>query len=709
MIIKITLMKKYTFLILLFSTFSFSQENKNAEQFPVFESCKTQTGSALETCFYNRVQDFVFKTFKVPENLIQNKYQGNVIVVFEVDEKGTFKPLYVDANQNELIEEGKRIFGLFPTIDPPTFNGKPTYSKYTIRIPIPLQNEQQTATFGAVSNEKMVPELLTKKEIESPEYDNIVYKKFENPQYKSNLNIPFSHSFYAHFDAAMNQVGTNNHTATKPYTYSEISKYYNLEEKNAPLLEKTSNWWSRKLFNENLVQIQGENYWFTMNPILDLQVGKSKSIVSTSTFVNTRGIQVQGGLGEQLNFTTTIYESQARFADYFNQYAISIRPSGAGYAIIPGIGIAKDFKTDAFDLPLAEANLTFQPNKMINLQLGYGRNFVGDGYRSLITTDGITPYPFVKINTNFWKIKYTNTFMWLNDVREDVTAERTFSKKYVANHYLSWNATKRFNIGFFESVVWADTNNRGFDMNFVNPIIFYRSVEFASSARSGNALLGLTSKYKFNNQINFYGQFLLDEFSLGDVKKQEGSWKNKYAYQLGVKYFNAFGIENLLLQAEYNHVRPYVYSHSDPLTNYGHNNQSLGHQWGGNQREFLVIGRYHKDRWFADAKMTFGKRGFDFNTTDPNSNYGGDIYRGYDENRAFDTNVKVGQGNTTSVFIADLQAGYLVNPITNLKLFGSLIYRNFNPTIETPTTIKDTTTWFSVGIRSDVFNWYFDY
>jgi hypothetical protein len=709
MIIKITLMKKYTFLILLFSTFSFSQENKNAEQFPVFESCKTQTGSALETCFYNRVQDFVFKTFKVPENLIQNKYQGNVIVVFEVDEKGTFKPLYVDANQNELIEEGKRIFGLFPTIDPPTFNGKPTYSKYTIRIPIPLQNEQQTATFGAVSNEKMVPELLTKKEIESPEYDNIVYKKFENPQYKSNLNIPFSHSFYAHFDAAMNQVGTNNHTATKPYTYSEISKYYNLEEKNAPLLEKTSNWWSRKLFNENLVQIQGENYWFTMNPILDLQVGKSKSIVSTSTFVNTRGIQVQGGLGEQLNFTTTIYESQARFADYFNQYAISIRPSGAGYAIIPGIGIAKDFKTDAFDLPLAEANLTFQPNKMINLQLGYGRNFVGDGYRSLITTDGITPYPFVKINTNFWKIKYTNTFMWLNDVREDATAERTFSKKYVANHYLSWNATKRFNIGFFESVVWADTNNRGFDMNFVNPIIFYRSVEFASSARSGNALLGLTSKYKFNNQINFYGQFLLDEFSLGDVKKQEGSWKNKYAYQLGVKYFNAFGIENLLLQAEYNHVRPYVYSHSDPLTNYGHNNQSLGHQWGGNQREFLVIGRYHKDRWFADAKMTFGKRGFDFNTTDPNSNYGGDIYRGYDENRAFDTNVKVGQGNTTSVFIADLQAGYLVNPITNLKLFGSLIYRNFNPTIETPTTIKDTTTWFSVGIRSDVFNWYFDY
>jgi hypothetical protein len=36
----------------------------------------------------------------------------------------------------------------------------------------------------------------------------------------------------------------------------------------------------------------------------------------------------------------------------------------------------------------------------------------------------------------------------------------------------------------------------------------YRSVEFASSARTGNALLGLTSKYKLNNSVNLYGQFL---------------------------------------------------------------------------------------------------------------------------------------------------------------------------------------------------------
>jgi len=271
------------------------------------------------------------------------------------------------------------------------------------------------------------------------------------------------------------------------------------------------------------------------------------------------------------------------------------------------------------------------------------------------------------------------------------------------------NVTNRWNLGFFESVVWANTNNRGFDMSFVNPIIFYRAVEISSSSRSGNALLGLTSKYKLNNQVNFYAQFLLDEFSLKDIKAGDKSWKNKYGYQLGAKYYNAFSVKNLLLQAEYNNVRPYVYAHSEAITNYGHNNQSLGHQWGGNFREFVAIARYFNGRYFADAKITYGVRGLDFDTTTDSFNYGSNIYKDYDLDRPYNSGVEIGQGNKTTVFIADLQAGYLINPSTNLKLFGSLIYRNFNPEADTATAFKENTTWFSVGLRCDIFNWYFDY
>jgi hypothetical protein len=704
-------MNKYllTFLFFLCALFinaqiSNSKQSENSdERFPVFSSCKNLHAQDLENCFYNEAQQLVYHNFQVPEKLKQNNYSGIVKVLFEVGTDGKFKVLYVNSNNEELISETKRVFGGFPKIDPPTYAGNPTYSKFNMSIAIPLLSPEQIAAAALAKKENInVNEGLT-------ELDSIVYKKFDNPQFKSHLSIPFSHSYYAQFDGSMNQVGSNNHTASKPYTYAEVEKYYNFQKVNASLMKKKSGWWGRKLWNENLAEIQGEGYWFALNFLFNVQGGVSNPSNSSYTFVNTRALNFKGGLGSRLNFTTTFYESQGRFADYFNQYAVSIKPSGGNPAIVPGMGIAKAYNSDAFDFPMADANISYNAAKFLDLQLGYGKNFIGDGYRSLLLSDGASPYPYFKIDANFWKIKYTVDYMWLKDVRPDVTVDKTYATKYMVNHYLSWNVSNRLNLGFFESVIWTNTNGRGFDANFVNPIVFYRAVEFSSSSKSGNALLGLTYKYKWNNQVNLYGQFLIDEFSTSDIAGGDNSWKNKLGYQLGAKYFNAFHVDNLLLQLEFNHVRPYVYSHSEPITNYGHNNQSMGHQWGGNFQELVLLGYYHKDRFYANTKFTFGTRGFDYDTADNKNNYGQDIYKDYDLNRPYDKGVKVGQGNKTSVFVSELQVGYLVNPATNFKFFGNFLYRNFDPTTNTVSQFKEETTWFSVGFRSDVFNWYFDY
>jgi hypothetical protein len=698
-------MKKIIHIFLFLNIFLAQAQESNFLS-PIFQNCEGTSPKLTKECFDQQLQQFVFDNFQVPDLVVQNKYNGIVNVLFEVDTVGVFKVQYVDAIYSELEVETKRVFVMLPKIKPAFNLGKPAFAKYNLKIAIPLKDPQakNPPEYGSKVNSIKAnrTKVLT-------EFDSIVSKKFDNPIYKSGLNIPFTHSYYAQFDAAVNQVGSNNHTGSKPLAYNEVNPYYDFKVINENLLKNTDSWFGKKLWNEHFFQFQGEDYWFTLNPLVDFRVGKSTPSDESYTYQNTRGIQVQAGLGDKLVFTTSVFESQGRFADYYNQYARSIRPSGGNPAIIPGIGIAKEFKTNGFDFPSADANLTYTPSKMINLQLGYGRNFIGDGYRSLLLGDAASPYPYVKINTNFWKIKYTNTYMWLKDVRDEVTVDRTYATKFMANHYLSWNVTKRWNVGFFESVVWTNSNDRGFDANFINPIIFYRTVEFTSSSRSGNAVLGLTTKYKFNNQINFYGQFILDEFSLGDIKKQDQSWKNKYGYQLGLKYYNAFNVPNLLVQMEYNAVRPYVYSHSDPITNYGHNNQSLGNAWGGNTRELIAVARYNKGRYFADAKLTYGIRGLDFDSATDGFNYGGNIYKDYDDNRPFDTGVKIGQGNKTSIVIADLQAGYLVNPATNLKVFANYMYRSFEPQAETEFVKQTTTSWFTIGIRTDVFNWYFDY
>ncbi|TVZ58589.1 hypothetical protein NA63_1092 [Flavobacteriaceae bacterium MAR_2010_105] len=701
-------MKNVLLILILFSYAKInSQTVETYEKPPVFPECESQPIDNLKACFNTKLNEYIYTNFNVPQIVHDDNYKGDVKVLFEVSKEGEIKVIYIDATYEELKDETRSVFKALPKITPGTYNGRPIYFQYSLAIKIPLVNPEMVSPEQSELKAKGVTDL---NDVVSQEYDSIkaTLVNYENLEYKSQLNIPFTHTYYARFDAHMNTLGTNSHTAAKPYLFDEVARYYDFEAEKKVLSKTTNTWAGRKLWNEHLVQVQGKDYWFTIDPIFDLQVGKDTDADFNTTFNNTRGIYVQGGLGKRFSFSTSVYESQGRFAKYYNQYAESLKAFGPDPAIIPGRGIAKRFKDDAYDYPVAEAYLSYSPANFINIQFGHGKNFIGDGYRSLLQSDVTSPYPFLKLNTKFWKIKYTNTWMWLRDVRPEVTEDGAFLTKYMANHYLSWNVSKRLNIGLFESVVWTNSNERGFDFNYLNPLIFYRAIEFETGQGAGNAIVGASAKYKWNNKVNLYGQFILDEFSLNDIKGGNKSWKNKFGYQIGVKYFDAFEVDNLMVQLEYNRVRPYTYSHNTIVLNYGHNNQPMAHLWGANFSEAIIIGRYNYNRWFADAKLVFGKRGLDFNENGDTFSYGGDIYKNYND-RLSDTGVEVGQGIKTNTFNAELQAGYIVNPVSNLKLFTNISFRNFNPDATTATSFKSNTTWFNIGLRTDLFNWYYDF
>ena len=701
-------MKKLSsFLIILLSTLTYAQNSIGSfEKYPVFSECSETTIENLENCFNNTIQQFVFDNFKSPDIVLKEKYSGSVVVFFEVDKKGKFEILYLDAVYNELKEEARRVFSLLPQVIPATYNGNAAYVQFTMPIVIPplapvLISASQDGKEVSIPTETVVLDSLAN------EYDAIEKTAYANDEYKSNINIPLSNHNYSKFDPSLNRVGLNNHTAQKPYVYSEVNKYYNFGQKNKAALMDKKSWFGRKLWNEHMVSLKGEDYWLTLDPGLDLQVGKDFN-EDIDTYNNTRLVTTQGGIGEAISFFAVIYESQGRFAGYFNRYAESIKPDGGNPAIIPGQGVAKEFKTDSYDYPVATGHVSYSPSKAFNLQLGHGKLFIGDGYRSLLLSDNASSYPFFKLNTTFWKLKYTNTWMSLRDVRPEVTENGSFRTKYMANHYLSYNITKRLNIGLFESVIWQNDNNRGFDFNYINPIIFYRAIEFSTGSRGGNALIGLTAKYKFTDRMNVYGQLIIDEFSTSDVSGANGSYKNKTGYQLGLKYYDAFGLKNLVIQIEYNRVRPFTYSHNTVVLNYGHNNQSMAHTLGANFSEFIAISRYDCGRIFADAKFILAKRGFEFNTPEDSFYYGGSIY-GTEDDRENEYGYEVAGGNTAKFFHMELQGGYVINPATNLKVYGSLIFRDLNPEQNTETVFKSQTSWVNFGIRTDLFNWYNDF
>ena len=709
-------MHKYVFLLFVFATCSLTAQvsTSDYEKYPVFPECADLPVSEVAACFNETFISFMIDHLEVPAEVKDENYEGKMVILFEVTREGAFKLLYTDAVFASLKTSAQEVFDKLPIIDPATYNGEPTYMQFTMPVLLPLSRNR----IGAMNTGDNEGDAFAKAKKDTPlknpmqdEYDRIQNLKF-NPanEYTSQLNIPFSHQVYSRFDQELNLVGTNAHTASKPYLYQTVNPYYNFQEKADALKKEKKTWLGRKWSNEHMVQIQGEDYWITLDPAADLQLGYETDELKSDSFTynNTRAVYIQGGLGKKLNFFAAVYESQGRFPRYFDAIARSLRPDGGNPGVVPGRGIAKEGTNGDLDYPVAEGYVSYTPSKYFNIQLGHGKQFIGDGYRSLLLSDNASNFPYLKLNTTFWKFKYTNTWTSLRDVRPEVTADGAFRTKFMSNHYLSWNLSKKLNVGLFESVIWEDENGRGFDFNFLNPVIFYRAIEFSTGSRGGNALIGLTGKYKVNDRVNVYGQVVIDEFSASDVIGGNQSYKNKQGFQLGAKYYDAFGIKNLILQGEYNQVRPYVYSNNEIQLNYGHANQSLAHQWGANFKELIGIARYERERWYGTAKLIVGARGVEIGDINE-VYYGGSIY-GNDENRPSDDGIAFFQGNKVNSLYADLELGYLINPATNLKVYANPIYRNVTADIQdAPNTFDTSTLWLNIGFRTDLFNWYYDY
>ena len=66
--------------------------------------------------------------------------------------------------------------------------------------------------------------------------------------------------------------------------------------------------------------------------------------------------------------------------------------------------------------------------------------------------------------------------------------DKLVGKKYAAMHHLDVNVTKWLNIGLFEGVIFGSKNH--FDFGYLNPIIFYRSIE-QQNGSFDNSLVGL--------------------------------------------------------------------------------------------------------------------------------------------------------------------------------------------------------------------------
>ncbi|HIE15628.1 MAG TPA: hypothetical protein EYP69_01755 [Bacteroidales bacterium] len=335
--------------------------------------------------------------------------------------------------------------------------------------------------------------------------------------------------------------------------------------------------------------------------------------------------------------------------------------------------------------------LNYSPNHIFTFSIGKGKQFWGNGYRSLFLSDNTNPYPYLKATVSAWKIKYVWLVSFLQGRFFYDTVTTHWQSKYTASHFLSWHLTKWFNLNLFESVVWRGRDTAGIrnlDVNYLNPIIFYRPVEF-SLGSPDNVIMGGGFNINILKKITIYNQFIFDEFKLAEIKSGNGWWGNKYGWQTGIKFF----WKKLFFRSEYNYVRPFTYSHKTSLEAYGAWRQPLAHPLGANFDEYLLTVIYKKGKHMIRLFTSNSRHGIssDFNAGD-------NIFRPYNDNNNEYGNTML-QGDISKVYIASLSYGYD---------FSDQNFFQFISGIQLTKTNKKTGLFFFVGIKTNFMNYFME-
>lgn len=427
----------------------------------------------------------------------------------------------------------------------------------------------------------------------------------------------------------------------------------------------------------NFYEVNVKDFRLIVNPVFQYILGR-ESASSEKIFLNSRGVTFRGAIADKISFAAYITDNQERDPVYVQNWVTERKA-------VPGVGFYKDFKGTGYDYFDARGYVSFKAAKHIDITFGYDKNSIGNGYRSLLLSDFSNSALFLKLNTRIWKFNYQNLFMEL------VTANRKpadvyLDKKYAAVHHLDMAITKWLNVGLFEAIVFGRPNH--FEFGYLNPVIFYRSAEQQSGSLD-NSLAGLDAKANLAKHVQLYGQLLIDELRVQELKNNW--WGNKFGGQLGVKYIDAFGIANLDLQGEWNRVRPFTYSHNDSVDNWTHNNQPLAHPYGASFNEAIGIVRYQPiPRLTLLAKTIHYLQGKDTSV----ANYGSNIFQPATLRPVSEYGYSIGSPVSTTVNYASLLLSYELKPNFFIELNG--VYRKQSAYYKTP---EQSTKVVYIGVR----------
>lgn len=307
------------------------------------------------------------------------------------------------------------------------------------------------------------------------------------------------------------------------------------------------------------------------------------------------------------------------------------------------------------------------------------------------------PFDFVKLNLNSNIFNYT--FLY-GSLRGDSLGKKLDSKN-IATHRLDVHFSNKFKVGIFESVI---TSNSPFSFTFFNPVSFLTTAEYNKASQGpnqdiNNTLLGFDALLLPIRKLSLQGSFLIDDLKFSTLFTPDAKKINKFAYQIGAFWSDAFTIPNLDAKLEYTKLDPFVYTHSSNKSSYTNWGYSLGVELPPNSDEIAAQLDYS-----VSSRLRFGfdfkfQRSGDGNILDSAGKivgtYGGDINRSNGYNETTITPVFL-QGNRKNRTILGFNLQF--EPVKQYYINFNYTGKIFDNIFENRT-LKDN--YFTFGVRVD--------
>ena len=409
--------------------------------------------------------------------------------------------------------------------------------------------------------------------------------------------------------------------------------------------------------------VREADYALEVAPLANLAYGRARRSAiadreaTVPVWQNTRGVRAAGHIGDHIFFEARLEENQRRPVETAYDRRVLTAPR---------LGNSKLQEGTTYDYFVATGIVGFR-SKYFEARFGRDRNEWGFGRTSLHLSDYATVYDQLQIRTQFWRLHYTNLFAQFAAFRPaDEAIDSIVPRKYGVFHRLAIDLPARVQVELFESVIFASDstgNDRrtGFDLAYLNPIIFYRAVEHDLGSPD-NALLGAGISWIATPGVEVYAQGILDELTISEFGNDW--WGNKWGYLLGLYLVDpGFGetrLRDFDLRVEYARQRPWLYGHRTEATAYVHYGDYLSHPAGPNSSDVAVFATYRPwPRLLAALNLAFTKRG-----RDPEGEIvGADPTRPYTErDRSQDRSTTTFQGIQQDIVLAEARVGYELLP-----------------------------------------------